>query len=89
MPRDLVLKAWREIRGKAPWVFDLQKYRTAVANGFTDSFDVVAKDMMNHIASDFAPQFGVSTEAMRIRLENLGLLKKVQGRQFLDLEAAG
>jgi len=89
MPRDLVLKAWREKRGPAPWVFDMPKYRAAVANGFTDSFDAVAKDMMNHVASDFAPQFGVSIEAMRIRLENLGLLKKVQGRQLLDLEAAG
>jgi adenine-specific DNA-methyltransferase len=51
--------------------------------------DAVAKDMMNHIASDFAPLFGVSTEAMRIRLENLGLLKKAQGGQLLNLEAAG
>jgi Zn-dependent peptidase ImmA (M78 family) len=60
-----------------------------VANGFTESFDVVAKDMVNHIASDFAPRFGVSTEATRIRLENLGLLKRAQGRQLLDPEAAG
>jgi Zn-dependent peptidase ImmA (M78 family) len=45
--------------------------------------------MMNHLASDLAPQFEVSTEAMRIRLENLGLMQKVQGGQLLNLEAAG
>jgi len=90
MPRDLVLKAWREIRGQGnPWVFDLPKYRAAAANGFVDSYDAVAKTMMNHLASDLAPKFEVSTEAMRIRLESLGLLKKVQGGQLLNLEAAG
>lgn len=70
-------------------MFDLPKYRAAAANGFVDSYDAVAKTMMNHLASDLAPQFEVSTEAMRIRLESLGLLKKVQGGQLLNLEAAG
>jgi hypothetical protein len=45
--------------------------------------------MMNHMAADFAPEFEVSTEAMRIRRENLGLLKMVHGGQMLNLEKAG
>lgn len=90
MPRDLVLKAWRERHGQGgPWQFDLQKFQAAVANGFADSYDAVAKTMMNHMASEIAPAFEVSTEAMRIRLENLGLLKKVQGGELLNLERAG
>jgi hypothetical protein len=70
-------------------LFDLEKFKAAVVNGFADSYDAVAKTMMNHMASDFAPAFEVSNEAMRIRLENLGLLKKVQGGQLLNLEKAG
>ena len=90
IPRDLVLQSWRERYGQGgPWMFDLPKYQAAVANGFVDSYDAVAKTMMNHMASDFAPAFEVSNEAMRIRLENLGLLKKVQGGQLLNLEKAG
>lgn len=90
MPRDLVIQAWRERRGQSgPWLFDLQKYRAAAANGIVDSYDAVARTLMNHVASDLAPEFQVSVEAMRIRLEALGLLKKVEGGQMLNLEAAG
>lgn len=90
MPRDLVIQAWREARGHAdPWLFDLQKYRAAAANGIVDSYDAVARTLMNHVASDLAPEFQVSVEAMRIRLEALGLLKKAEGGQMLNLEAAG
>lgn len=90
MPLDLVLSAWRERYGQfGPWLYDLQKYRAAVVNGIVGSYDEVAKIMMNHIATDFASKFEVSTEAMRIRLESLGLLKKAQGGQFLNLEKAG
>lgn len=89
MPKDLVMAAWRARHGRDAWVFDLPKYRAAVANGFTDAYDAVAKTMMNHIAEDFAHDFAVSVEAMRIRLENLGLLVKVRGDQLLKMEAAG
>ena len=89
MPRAFVLAAWREQDSDSAWIFDAPKYQAAVTNGFTDSYDVVAKMIMNNIASNFAPLFHVSVEAMRIRLENLGLLKKVQGGQLLNLEKAG
>ena len=89
MPRSLVVKAWRDRRGREPWQFDLQKYRVAAVNGILGSYDEVAKVMMTDIASDFASDFEVSKEAMRIRLEVLGLLKKVQGGQLLNLEKAG
>jgi Zn-dependent peptidase ImmA (M78 family) len=89
MPKHLVVEAWRAHRGRDPWVFDLPKYRAAVANGFTDTYDTVAKTMMNHIAEDLAGDFAVSVEAMRIRLENLGFLVKMRSDQLLDMEAAG
>ncbi len=89
MPRNLVLQAWREHHGTSPWQFDLQKYKASVYNGIVGGYDEVARKVMNHMASDFASIFGVSREAMRIRLEVLGLLKKVQGGQLLNLEKAG
>ena len=89
MPRAFVLAAWCEHDNDSAWVFDAQKYEAALVNGFTDSYDAMARMMMNNIASMFAPAFHVSVEAMRIRLENLGLLKKVDGGQLLNLQPAG
>jgi hypothetical protein len=77
MPRKLIFETWRERFGTtAPFIFEIDK--------FNPTFPVrrsnrILKDpdyqiVFNMIAREFAQVFCVSTEAMRIRLEKLGLL---------------
>jgi Zn-dependent peptidase ImmA (M78 family) len=77
MPRKLIFETWREHFGTtAPFIFEIDK--------FNPTFPVrrsnrILKDpdyqiVFNMIAREFAQVFCVSTEAMRIRLEKLGLL---------------
>ena len=77
MPRKLMFETWRERFGTtAPFIFEIDK--------FNPTFPVrrsnrILKDpdyqiVFNMIAREFAQVFCVSTEAMRIRLEKLGLL---------------
>lgn len=86
MPTELVLQTWKKVRGQsAPWVFDQATYRAAAANGLTGPYDEVARTMMRHVASDLAPKFEVSVEAMQIRLEDMGLLAKAPANQRILL----
>lgn len=72
MPRRLLFAAWRQAkRSDQPFVCEPE--------GATNRPD--AGRLFDAIARDFAPSFGVSVQAMRIRLEQLGLLLREPSRQ--------
>jgi hypothetical protein len=79
MPRRLVFDAWREMCGSLnPFIYEANKANpyfnprrsswVGLGGGTTHQF------AFRRIAQEFAQVFCVSVEAMRIRLENLGLL---------------
>ena len=84
MPRNLILEIWRERFGTtAPFIFEINKSNPAfvarrsnwvqigkVFNAPEPDYQIVFKN----IAREFAQVCCVSTDAMRIRLEKLGLL---------------
>jgi Zn-dependent peptidase ImmA (M78 family) len=89
MPRKLIFETWRERFGTiAPFIFEINKFNPAfaprrsnwihISNAFETECDAHKKPdyqiAFNMIAREFAQVFCVSTEAMRIRLEKLGLL---------------
>jgi Zn-dependent peptidase ImmA (M78 family) len=89
MPRKLIFATWRERFGTtAPFIFEINKFNPTFAlrrsNWIHISKAVETKPdtlkepdyqiVFNMIAREFAQVFRVSTEAMRIRLEKLGLL---------------
>ena len=84
MPRRLVFAVWRERFGSLnPFIYELNKTNLAFAprrsnwkrlgDAFTPS-DPDHQIVFNRISKEFAQVFSVSVEAMRIRLQNLGLL---------------
>ncbi|GIW56287.1 MAG: hypothetical protein KatS3mg082_2748 [Nitrospiraceae bacterium] len=83
MPRELVKKAWQEWRGNLEPIAldDLQEMRRQILTaevlrrgGFKGG-DRASDDMvLEHCSRPLADKFQVSAEAMRIRLEDMGLL---------------
>jgi hypothetical protein len=92
MPRRLVFDAWRETCGSLnPFIYEANKrdlyFNPRHSNlgrlGSAVTFaNQSCEDAFNRIAGEFAPGFGVSMEAMRIRLKNLGLLLPDIPRQY-------
>jgi Zn-dependent peptidase ImmA (M78 family) len=89
MPRKLVFETWCERFGTtAPFIFEINKSNPIfaprrsnwihISRAFESERDTHKKPdyqiVFNMIAREFAQVFCVSTEAMRIRLEKLGLL---------------
>jgi hypothetical protein len=92
MPRRLVLAVWRERFGSLnPFIYELNKTNPAFAprrtnwkrlgDAFTSS-DPDHQIVFNRISKEFAQVFSVSGEAMRIRLQNLGLLLRDIPQQY-------
>src|ERR1017187_3477229 len=89
MPERMVREVWRRrFQSNNPFIFELMKHspfaRRPHWNG-PRSFGQVVREMIgpdqydhgyifDRVAKEFAPIFGVSAQAMRIRLEKLGLL---------------
>lgn len=83
MPRGLVKQAWQEWRGNLQPIAldDLQDRRRQILTaevlrrgGFKAGDDAADEMVLEHCSRPLADQFQVSAEAMRIRLEELGLL---------------
>lgn len=83
MPRELVKKAWQEWRGNLEPIAldDLQEMRRQILTaevlrrGGFKAGDSASDDMvLEHCSRPLADKFQVSAEAMRIRLEDMGLL---------------
>ena len=78
MPRKLIFETWRERFGTtAPFIFEIDKFNPTFPVRRSNWYSSRTRDyqiVFNMIAREFAQVFCVSTEAMRIRLEKLGLL---------------
>jgi hypothetical protein len=89
MPRKLIFETWHERFGTtAPFIFEINKSNPIfarrrsnwiqISKAFETAPDTLKEPdyqiVFNMIAREFAQVFCVSTEAMRIRLEKLGLL---------------
>jgi Zn-dependent peptidase ImmA (M78 family) len=84
MPRRLVFDAWRQCCGSLnPFIYDANRtnpdFNPRRSNWARLSSALPVEDQAHQfafykVAREFAQVFCVSTEAMRIRLENLGLL---------------
>ena len=89
MPRKLIFETWRERFGTtAPFIFEINKFNPTfalrrsnwihISKAFGTGPDILKQPdyqiVFNMVAREFAQVFRVSTEAMRIRLEKLGLL---------------
>jgi Zn-dependent peptidase ImmA (M78 family) len=83
MPRRLVFGAWREMCGSFnPFIYEANQANPCfnprrsswVGLGGAVTVDQGHQFAFRRIAQEFAQVFCVSVEAMRIRLENLGLL---------------
>jgi hypothetical protein len=83
MPRDLVRQSWLEWRGDPESIVltDLGDMRRQILTaevlrrgGFKASDDAADDMVLEHCSRPLADKFHVSAEAMRIRLEGMGLL---------------
>ena len=89
IPHQLIFETWRERFGTtAPFIFEINKSNPIfaprrsnwihISRAFESERDSHKKPdyqiAFNMVAREFAQVFRVSTEAMRIRLEKLGLL---------------
>jgi hypothetical protein len=96
MPRGLVFDPWQSKFGtSSPFIFSLHKndaiarlhysnwvpLSAATARAFGVAEEPPHMIAFNRISRDFATTFGVSTEAVRIRLVKLGLLLEQVPRQ--------
>jgi hypothetical protein len=91
MPRQLVFGAWRETCGSlSPFVYEANKTNPFFnprrsswigLRGTITTAEQTHQFAFRRIAQEFAQAFCVSVEAMRIRLENLGLLLRDFPRQ--------
>ena len=85
MPRRPILEVWRrELGNDKPLVFDSARHDPAILRKWSHLRPIGAPDydsFFNSVARHFAQQFCVSTQAMRIRLEQLGLLLRQSPRQ--------
>ena len=78
MPRAMVLKAWQKQFGNMePYILDVKKLCLYELPGAENPEELIEREF-SAIARLFAPLFSVSIQAMRIRLEKLGLLPKTQ-----------
>lgn len=84
MPRTMVRAVWREMRGgDAPFCASsygdrFYRLRALLASSVRPPDPNAAEDLIfERISKPVAMRFRVSTEAMRIRLERLGLLIRV------------
>jgi hypothetical protein len=97
MPRKLVFGAWYEEFGTyEPFIFDPEKNDAAMTrrcDGFRSVGEILKEllqpdyvHLFDQIARRFSPMFCVSPQAMRIRLEKLGLLlcEVTHQRSFAD-----
>jgi Zn-dependent peptidase ImmA (M78 family) len=90
MPRELVLHAWEtKFKCRKPYQYDPRHWRDVAARlerprirhvrlvmqDAYESRSATLRWVFRDVAEYFAPQFRVSTQAMQIRLEDLGLLK--------------
>jgi len=85
MPREMVKRAWHEWRGDMDPIYldDLQKRQNEILpheilrrGGLVMSEDKINNTLFEYTSRPLSEQFQVSAEAMRIRLEQLGLLKR-------------
>ena len=88
MPKAMVLKAWRDRFGSlSPVIFENVKDRGAwrrpgrsglvhIRTIFRDAWEPDESYLFDRVAREFTPLFRVSVQAMRIKLESLGLLLK-------------
>lgn len=89
MPRKLVMQAWRDHFGSLrPFVFDWERsswFNPGLqidGEEVTDTnVHVLADFDFQEVAQPFAREFNVSVQAMRIRLEKLGLLLRSKPQQ--------
>jgi Zn-dependent peptidase ImmA (M78 family) len=80
MPREMVLDAWEKHRGSAAPVVCTEDYlRKLEEISGPRSTDQLAADLFDNHAGELAPIFQVSTQAMRIRMEELRLLQRGNG----------
>jgi len=91
MPREMVKRAWHEWRGGMDPIFlvDLQENRREIVTAEVLRHAGIGPDdfanddlLLEHCSRPLADQFQVSAAAMRIRLENLGLLRRKQAASF-------
>ena len=89
MPRDLLRRCWEEWRGNADPIFldellaKQQQILTAEVlrrGGIQPSENSIDNLLLEHAARPLATKFEVSPEAMRIRLEGIGLLLRKRER---------
>lgn len=89
MPRNLVMRAWRDRFGDLrPYVFDWERSSWFNPGLQIDGEEVTKKNVylladfdFREIAQPFAHQFNVSVQAMCIRLEKFGLLLRREPQQ--------
>ncbi|HID74789.1 MAG TPA: ImmA/IrrE family metallo-endopeptidase [Planctomycetaceae bacterium] len=93
MPREMVKTAWHKWRGQMEPIClpDLESKRRQILTaevlrrGGLKQSENAAEDMvLEHLARPLAERFQVSAEAMRIRLENMGLLLRKKETTLFD-----
>ncbi|MDW8266080.1 MAG: ImmA/IrrE family metallo-endopeptidase, partial [Gemmataceae bacterium] len=77
MPREMVKRAWHEWRGSMDPIY-LADLRAVVGDFGTD------ESVLENAIRPLAGTFQVSAEAMRIRLEDMGLLLRKRGASLLE-----
>jgi hypothetical protein len=89
MPRNLIMQAWQDRFGNhRPFVSDWEHSCWLSPGLLVDGKPVTERNAhlladsdFREIAKEFAHRFQVSVQAMRIRLEKLGLLIRAEPRQ--------
>jgi hypothetical protein len=85
MPKAMVFQAWQERFGELePFLLDA----STRMRGLIVPEDIVIRRTFNRVAEEFAPLFRVSIQAMRIRLQELGLLLKGRPSDALPFSPA-
>jgi hypothetical protein len=85
MPKAMIFQAWKERFGRLEpfWLDVPTRTRKLIVPE-----DIVTRKTFNRVAEEFAPIFRVSIQAMRIRLEELGLLLKDRPSDTLPFRPA-
>lgn len=93
MPREMVKKAWHQWRGHMDPIClpDLESKRRHILTaeilrrgGLKQSENAADEMVLERMARPLAERFQVSAEAMRIRLENMGLLLRTKETTLFD-----
>jgi len=91
MPREMVKKAWEDWRGSMDSIYldDLRVQQQAIVTaevmrrgGMKSGDDAVDNMLLEYASRPLAQVFQVSPEAMRIRLEEMGLLARVKEKML-------